>query len=288
MGLKKFLFSKIFIKNLGLAVAVIVGLVMILRIWLNIYTRHGQARPVPDFYGLTLDETVKLAKKNKLRYQVIDSVYTTVVPKGCIVEQNPKSEFKVKKRRRIVLTINAFNPEKVAVPNLVGLPKRQAIAVIQGAGLETGHLRYIPDLSVDFVIRQLHNGKEVAEGDSIQKGSVIDLVLGKGLSNERTPVPNLVGLKLERAKNTILGASLNLGTYIYDTTIETSDDTLNAFVYKQNPEYKESARLQLGSVVYLWLSVDSAKLPVDSTLIVLPDSSRLEGKIMEQSRIRDE
>jgi hypothetical protein len=59
---------------------------------------------------------------------------------------------------------------------------------------------------------------------------------------------------------------------------------LNAFVYKQNPEYKESARLQLGSVVYLWLTVDSAKMPVDSTLIVLPDSTRIEKKIMELSR----
>lgn len=284
MSLKNFLFSKVFIKNLGLAILIAVGLVMILLIWLNIYTRHGQARPVPDFYGLTMEETLKLAKKNKLRYQVIDSVYTIIVPKGCVVEQNPKPGFKVKKRRRVVLTINAFNPEMVEVPNLVGLPKRQAISVIRGAELETGQLRYIPDLSIDFVIRQLHNGKEVAEGDSLQKGSVIDLVLGKGLSNVRTPVPNLIGLKLERARNTILGGSLNLGTYIYDNTIASAQDTLNAFVYKQNPEYKESARLQLGSAVYLWLTVDSAKMPVDSTLIVPPDSARIKEKTIELSR----
>jgi beta-lactam-binding protein with PASTA domain len=284
MSLKNFLLSKAFFKNLGLAIAILVGLIMILLIWLNIYTRHGQARSVPDFYGLTLEETIKLAKKNKLRYQVIDSVYTTIVPRRCIVEQNPKPGFKVKKWRRIVLTINAFNPEMVGVPNLVGLPKRQAISVIDGSGLETGQLRYIPDLSVDFVIRQLHNGKEVAEGDSLQKGSIIDLVLGKGLSNERTPVPDLIGLKLDRARNTILGASLNLGTYIYDNSILTAEDTLNAFVFKQNPEYKESARLQLGSAVYLWLSVDSAKIPVDSTLIVLPDSAGTEEKIRERSK----
>jgi beta-lactam-binding protein with PASTA domain len=195
------------------------------------------------------------------------------VPKGCIIEQNPAPGFKVKKRRRIILIINALNPEMVGVPNLVGLPKRQAIAVIQSAGLETGQLRYIPDLSVDFVIRQLHNGKEVEEGDSLQKGSVIDLVLGKGLSNERTPVPNLIGLRLDRAKNTILGASLNLGTYIYDNSIATADDTANAFVYKQNPDYKESARLQLGSAVYLWLTVDSAKMTADSTQIVNSDTA---------------
>jgi beta-lactam-binding protein with PASTA domain len=180
-----------------------------------------------------------------------------------------------------MLTINAFNPEMVGVPNLVALPKRQAIAVIQGAGLVMGQLRYIPDQSIDLVIRQLHNGKEVAEGDSLQKGSIIDLVLGKGLSNERTPVPDLVGMKLERARNTILGGSLNLGTYNYDKSIVTAQDTSNAFVYKQNPEYKESARLQLGSAVYLWLTVDSTKMPVDSTLIVPADSLRIKEKIIE-------
>ena len=37
-------------------------------------------------------------------------------------------------------------------------------------------------------------------------------------------------------------------------------DTMNAFVYKQNPEFKEDATLQLGSAIYLWLTVDSAKL----------------------------
>jgi len=278
MSLKEFLLSKVFVKNLGLAAAIIIGMVLVLLIWLNIYTRHGQARPVPDFYGLTLEDAARLAKKSKLRYQVIDSVYTPVVGKGCISEQNPKPGFKVKKWRRVTLTINAFNPEMVVIPDLVGLSKRQALALISSSGLEPGQLRYIPDLSIDFVIKQIHNGKEIAPGDSIQKGSVIDLVLGKGLSYERTPVPDLMGMNLENAKNSILGASLNLGAYIYDNTVATAKDSSGAFVYKQNPEYKESARLQLGSAVYLWLTTDSAKLPVDSTLVVTGDSLILPGQ----------
>ncbi len=56
-----------------------------------------------------------------------------------------------------------------------------------------GLLKYKPDLSVDVVIDQQINGKKIVAGDSIQKGSVIDLVLGKGLSNQRTPVPELIG-----------------------------------------------------------------------------------------------
>ncbi len=272
MSLKNFILSKVFVKNLGLAVAIVVGTVMLLLIWLNFYTRHGQARPVPDFHGLTIEQTAKLARKSKLKFYVIDSVYTSAVPAGCIVEQNPKPGFKVKKWRNIVLTINAFSPEMVAMPNLVDLPKRQALSVIESSGLETGELEYRPDLSIDVVIGQQYNGRAIAPGDSLQKGSVIDLILGKGLSNQRTPVPNLIGMRLDPAKNMILGASLNLGTYIYDNTIISGEDSLNAIVYKQNPEFKDDASLQLGSAIYLWLTVDSAKVHVDSTFFNAPDT----------------
>lgn len=268
MSLKNFIFSKTFLKNLGLAAVIVVGFIMALLIWLNFYTRHGQSRPVPDFVGLTMDQTVQLAKKSKVRFQIIDSVYTAEVPRGCIAEQNPEAGFKVKKWRNIMLTINAFNPEMVAMPNLVNLPKRQAYALIESSGLEMGTPRYIPDISIDVVIKQLYNGREIQEGDSIQKGSVIDLVLGKGLSNQRTTVPDLIGMNLESAKNRIFGASLTLVTSIYDNTIITGADSANAFVYKQNPDFSNDATLQLGSSIYLWLTVDSAKLPVDSSIVI--------------------
>jgi beta-lactam-binding protein with PASTA domain len=275
MSLKNFLLTRVFAKNLGLAALILVGLLILLLIWMNIYTRHGQARAVPDFHGLNLEQTIKLAKKSRLKYQIIDSVYTSVVGPGCIAGQTPLPGFKVKKWRKINLTINSVNPEMIAVPDLVGLPKRQAIALIESSGLEVGQRYYIPDLSVDFVIKQMYKGKEIKAGESVRKGSVIDLVLGKGLSNERTPVPNLVGLKLDNAKNEILSASLNLGTFIYDSTIVSANDTINAFVFKQNPEFNESAKLQLGSAVYLWLTVDSARLSVDSTMVVVKDSLKL-------------
>ena len=268
MSLKNFILSKLFLKNLGYAIVIIVGAVLVLLIWMNFYTRHGQARPVPNFIGLTMDQTVKLAKKSRLRYQVIDSIYTTIVPRGCVAEQNPKPGFKVKKWRNVVLTINAFHPEMVAMPNLVDLPKRQAILLAESSGLEIGLLKYRPDLSIDVVIDQQFNGKNINTGDSLQKGSVIDLVLGKGLSNQRTPVPNLVGMRLDPAKDKILSSSLNLGTFEYDNTIRKEADTIHAFVYKQNPEFKHDATLQLGYPVYLWLTIDSAKLKIDSTRIV--------------------
>ncbi len=272
MSLKQFLLSKVFLKHLGLAIALVIIILFLTLLWLSIFTRHGQSRPVPDLYGLTIEEAEDIVKKNKMRFQVIDSVYTNIVPRGYVLEQNPEAGFEVKKNRRIMATINAFNPEMVEVPDLLGLSKRQALALIESSGLEIGKLNYKPDLSVDYVLEQLYHGKHVEPGDSIQKGSVIDLVLGKGLSNRRTPIPDLIGLNIQQARTRILGASLNIGTFTFDNTITNAEDTVNAFVYKQNPLYSEETTLQLGSAVYVWFTTDSMKLPSDSTMTFIMDT----------------
>ncbi len=272
MSLKKFLISKDFFKNLGLAIATGIVIVFLTLLWLSIFTRHGQKRSVPDLFGLSVEEAEKTVKRNKMRFQVIDSVYTNIAARGCVVEQNPVPGFEVKKNRRIVVTINAYNPEMVEMPNLLELSKRQALALIESSGLEIGKLNYKPDLAVDYVLEQLYHGKSVEPGDSIQKGSVIDLVLGKGLSNIRTQVPDLTGLNIDKARERILAASLNIGTFTFDNTIITAEDSTIAFVFKQNPKYSEGSTLQLGSAIYVWMTTDSAKLPVDSTMINLTDT----------------
>jgi beta-lactam-binding protein with PASTA domain len=261
-----------FARSIGLAVLIIVSLLIVLLIWLNFYTHHGQSRIVPNFHGLNMAQVETIAKKSRLKYTVIDSVYTSATGKGCVSEQNPQPGFKVKKWRTIELIINAFRPEMVPMPDLVDLPKRQAISVVESSGLTMGKLIYKPDLSVDIVLDQLVDGIKINKNDSVQKGSVIDLVLGKGLSNQRTGVPDLVGMKLESATRRILESSLNLGTFIYDSTIKSRVDTNMAFVYKQNPESREDATLQIGSSIYLWLTVDSIKLKADSTVVIRNDT----------------
>ena len=72
------------------------------------------------------------------------------------MEQNPLTDHKVKKNRRVILTINAFNPEFVIMPDLVGLSARQAYSIIESTGLEAGNPVYRPDLTIDFVLDQLY------------------------------------------------------------------------------------------------------------------------------------
>jgi beta-lactam-binding protein with PASTA domain len=277
MSTRDFLKSRLFWKQIGLALAVGVAILIILIIWLSIYTRHGQSRPTPEVRGLSIKEAKAVAAKNRMRFQVIDSVYTAFVPRGCVAEQIPLPGHRVKRGRMIKVTINAFSPEMVAVPDLVGLPRRQALSLLETAGLKPGQLNYVPDLTVDFVLKQTLHGREVSPGDSVQKGMVIDLVLGRGLSSQHTLVPRLMGTTLEQARNEILGSSLNLGAYVFDATVITGTDSLNAFVYKQNPDYHPDATAQLGSAVYVWLTVDTLKMAFDTTSVELNDTTAAGG-----------
>jgi len=223
------------------------------------YTHHGEALTVPDVTGLTLQEAGKLLKSNKMRWQLSDSVYVTTVKPGAVVNQNPEPGSKVKEKRNIFLIINALALEKVKMPDVVGVSKRQAQSMLESQGLIIGQLTYVPDIARDYVLKQLYRGEEIRRGTEIVKGSEIELVLGKGLSDERTPVPNLFGNTLSEARATLTKYFLNFGVIIHDHTVLTSADSLNAFIYRQKPSSSGNATLQLGSTIDVWVTVDETK-----------------------------
>ena len=121
MTLFKFLISKAFLKHFAYAFSGIIVLLVLTFLILKVYTHHGKYLSVPDFTGLTMEEVQTKAKKSKLRIEVTDSIFNNNKPRGTVIEQNPVSGFQVKKNRRIFLVMNALNPEKVKMPDIVGV-----------------------------------------------------------------------------------------------------------------------------------------------------------------------
>lgn len=239
----------------------IVGSALLFFIFLFIFTRHGQSYPVPSFTGLKHSEAIKMASKYKLRIEITDSVYILTRKPGTIVEQNPPVGTKVKQNRRVILTINARNPKKVEMPNIVGVTLRQAKAILDLQGLIVGNLIFVPDIAVNNVLEQKFRGKVIEPGKLIAKGSRVDLVLGRGMQNERTGLPLLIGLNQSDSRSRLIDASLNLGQVKYDETIKDYKDSLNAMVYSQYPGYSESNSISFGARVDIWLTLNEARVP---------------------------
>jgi beta-lactam-binding protein with PASTA domain len=239
----------------------VIGAGLIFFIFIFIFTRHGQSYPVPSFTGLRHNEVVKLAKEYKLRFEVTDSVYILTRKPGTVVEQNPPVGTKVKQNRRILLTINAKTPKKVEMPNVVGVTLRQAKANLDLQGLIVGNLIFVSDIAVNNVLEQKFKGKIIEPGKLIAKGSRVDLVLGRGMQNERTSLPLLIGLNQSDSRSKLIDASLNLGQVKFDETIKDYKDTLNAMVYSQYPAYSENTSIGFGSRVDIWLTLNEARVP---------------------------
>jgi len=267
MDFLKFLLTKKFLQHLGLAVALAIVLLIAILIWLRIYTHHGQSITVPNLSGLTTEEVEDVTASRHLRYEVVDSVFSTEMPRGTVLKQNPRANSMVKKNRKIFLTMNAINPEMVSMPRLVGLSVRQARLALQNAGLSLGDISYRPDYAINNVLQQMFGDSVINEGTVIVKGSVIDLVLGMGPSNETTRIPDLMGLGLEPAADMIADYYLNIGAVTYDESMENAEDTATAFIWRQYPEFEEFSRMNMGMEVDIWLTTDSSLLPqADTTL----------------------
>jgi beta-lactam-binding protein with PASTA domain len=272
MDFLRFLLSKKFFSHLGIAIGVGIILILAVLLWLRIYTHHGQAITVPDLTALTTDEVGDVTTSRHLRYEVIDSVFSNELPRGTVLKQNPKANSRVKKDRKIFLTMNAVNPEMVSMPALVGLSNRQSRLALQNAGLILGDISYQPDYARNNVLQQMHNGSVINEGTEITKGTVIDLVLGMGPSSETTRIPDLIGVGLEAATDMIADYYLNIGAITYDESMENAEDSSAAFIWRQYPEFEEFSRLNMGMEVDIWLSIDSTLLPQPDSILLGDDT----------------
>jgi beta-lactam-binding protein with PASTA domain len=270
----RYLQSSYFLKNLGLAMVIALGALILLLMILRLYTHHNHSVVVPDFSDLPVEVAAKQIERQKLRFEIFDSIFVSDRERGAVIDQHPKAGSLVKKNRKVYLTINANAPEKIPMPDLVGITLREARTRITVAGLKMGKLRYRYDMAKNVVLEQQFQGEEILPGDTIAKGSDIDLTLGKGLSDERTIVPNLIGLSYERAQTKASDAFFTTSAPIPDLSID-ENDTLTPFVYRQHPIPSAKNLMPLGTQITVWVTLDSTKLPgfsnADSTDYVWPE-----------------
>lgn len=231
----------------------------IVLIGLRVYTHHGKSKPVPDFKGLTQERVFQIAKYNDLRIEIVDSTFIPYLQKGSVIDQNPSPGVNVKRNRTIFLTINAFNQAKVKMPNVIGVTFRQGKSTLESRGLNVGKLIYVPDFAENNILKQMFDGKVIEKGTMIEKGQSIDLVLGNGLGQNTYPLPNLEELTYNRASNEINDSYFNVGSVTFDESVLNYNDTMNALVWKQRPQSRNSNRAVMGAKIDIWLSVDKSK-----------------------------
>jgi beta-lactam-binding protein with PASTA domain len=235
-----FIFSRAFLYCVIGAIVFYILFLLVFAFFVRSYTKHGEVVTVPDLQGKSFDEARTLLAGNDLEYKITDSSFDDKMPPLTVIDQTPQANSKVKEYRTIYLTVNSKTAPEIKMPDLKDASLKQATMILQSYSMKVGKLIYKPDLAENVVLEQQMNGIPVKAGSSVKKGSVIDLVVGDGLGQQDVEIPNLVGLSLREARFVLEGSNLNLGAVVADATV--SSDSLDAIVYQQVPDARDSSR----------------------------------------------
>lgn len=258
---------KFILLNILAAVVILFLIIFIVLQQLDNYTRHNQYITVPSFEGMTQDDAKALAQQHKLRISIIDSLYNEDVQAGNILEQNPRTGTQVKQNRMIHLTINASGPDKISFPNLQNTAYRQTLQTLENNGFRIGQISYAPSEFKNLVLYFTYKGNNIEPGTVVDKGSVINIVLGSGYDESNTVfIPNLSGKTIKEATRLLQYGYLNVGKIIPDKTITSKYDQQAGIIYQQEPSGEST--VTSGTAVNLYITLNKERVRLLDSLMI--------------------
>jgi beta-lactam-binding protein with PASTA domain len=242
------------IKKIAIHLSILIGISLVLgflflKIYLPIYTNHGETVSIPDLSGYTFSEAIEVLEDSGLQYEVsIDSGFHLDKKTFEILKQIPPSNIQVKTGRKIYLTLNAKNAPLLKMPNLINTPLKNVQEILSNMGLERGEIIYVPDIGANVVLEQRYAGVKIPEGFEVPKGAKIDLMVGDGLGNQVLSVPDLVGMDQIDAEFLILGSGLRVGEKkLMDTNTASPGE-----IVLQSPS--AGTQVSTGEAINIWIA----------------------------------
>jgi beta-lactam-binding protein with PASTA domain len=175
----QYLKTKTFWAHIGLVLVTFIVFIFLVKVFLNIYTRHGKEIELADY----TNKSIKDIQDEKVDIIVIDSIFNEDLPPLTIVNQYPEPGMKVKPGRKVYVTVVSNSYEKVPLPDLTDVTLRAATLQLQAYGFQIGRIEQVPSIG-QTVIAIKQNGREIPWGTLLKKGSVVDIVIGSGMQED--------------------------------------------------------------------------------------------------------
>ena len=261
-------------------------IIVLSSIMMNIVTRHGTHRTVPDFMGVRIADAERIADKESLEIIINDSLFVPAYEGGVVLDQLPKGGVQVKAGRKVYVTINSFREKMVEVPYVAGRSLRQAKNMLEVAGLGIEKLIYEEDIATNYVLAEIVEGREMSRESKveIEMGSGVVLKVGVEPDRNTTIAPKTIGQSLQTAKSRLWEQGLNVGKVNFDEGINLLNQK-DARVYRQSVNHNATAAL--GTAVDLWLTLDDKVVEKNSQASDKQASELEEERLKNEEALRD-
>ncbi len=246
-------------KNLLLILLFLVGVFLIVNFGLRWYTHHGEKLILPDFTGQNFAIASEAAEDQSFQLVVTDSVFRVDQGGGMILNQNPEKNAKVKRGRKIYVTVTKYTPETVKIsqiPELYGKDFERKKKELENAfDIRSEIIGYEFDQGApDQILKVVYHDEVVINSEyrrnevQIEKGSTLKFILSKNIGGAIT-MPDLVCKTYHEAAFYVENLNLFIGGVTRDGLLE---DEEGAFIYDQDP--KAGINILTGDTIHLFLS----------------------------------
>ncbi|MER7797149.1 Stk1 family PASTA domain-containing Ser/Thr kinase [Microbacterium sp. NPDC096154] len=168
----------------------------------------ANARLVPDVTGMTLERATEELTGDDLT-AVPQHEPSDTVAEGVVIRTDPLADASVAPGTEVTVVVSE-GARMSTVPALEGKTEKEARDAIERAGLSVGSItpENDPSLQAGIVITAASGGREVLEGDELEEGAVVDLVIASG----RVTITDYQGFPLEVAQSQLeeLGLTVTL------------------------------------------------------------------------------
>ncbi|KXK38149.1 MAG: PASTA domain-containing protein [Saprospiraceae bacterium] len=254
-GFLKYVFSMVFVKQLLMIMGGLLILLLLVLLWLRIYTHHGQKIELPDFIGKNIGDARQMATDHDFEIIAADSLFIVGKPGGLITDQNPKPGSMVKERRKIYVTVTKYIKETVRVadlPTLYGNAYEQKKTELKYRDIESviKDYKYDPG-EPNHILEVYYNGELVISRDGrkdnvvIEKGGTLEFVLSRRDGGD-VMIPNLKCVTLDEAKFILESSRLMLGDI--SKRGEDAEDAV-WYIIAQSPPYDGITNIKMGDKV---------------------------------------
>ena len=158
-------------------------LVWVLLMFIDSWTLHGEESVVPSVKGQSIELAEKTLSSDGVQCEVMDSVFGSQLAPGTVVEQTPREGSKVKPGRTVYVSIVAYSPKLVTVPDFMNVSMRQGVSMFEGLGLKVNVVT-VPSEFKDLVLGAKCNGRALRAGERIPSTSSVTVEVGGGITDE--------------------------------------------------------------------------------------------------------
>ena len=198
-----------------------------------LYTHQGAEDEVPDVTESSFTDATKNLESSGFRIVKDGEVYSPTYPESTVVFQNPEPFSKVKRGRRVYVTLSA-GVRKVLVPRVVSVSERDAEFILKQAGLVLGNITYEYN---NYYPNGVVTDQSLPDGTEVETQTEVDITVSSGLSPNRFVVPDLIGKSLDAAGKIIMRSGFRVGKVTREIQKKLVPDT----VIRQSLEPGEAA-----------------------------------------------